>query len=92
MTRPVVLRVDLPVKAAIQGLTGFELLAIQRRYHVNSITALGDTALTIGMVFSYARREDPSVTWDDVEAMTFEQYEACFAPTDPDPDSDQGKV
>ena len=88
--------IDLPLSEAVQGLTGFEALGIQKHYGT-TFDQLGGIALTIGVVWAYENRGDKKRSWASVEAMTFRELTAGYFAPEPDdvnedePDSDAGK-
>lgn len=86
---------DLPLSDAVQELTGFEALTIERRYNAK-LEELGGIGLTIGVVWAYENRAGKKRSWASVESMTFKQLTGYFAPEPDDvnqdePDSATGK-
>jgi hypothetical protein len=87
--------VDVPLSDAVQELTGFEALALERRYNTK-LEELGGIPLMIGVVWAYENRGGGKRSWASVEQMTFRELTAYFAPEPDDvdaddPDSDAGK-
>ena len=92
---PITPTVDVPLSDAVQELTGFEALAIQKRTG-HKLEDLGGIDLTIGVVWAYSNRNGQKTSWTAVEQMTFRELTGFFAaePDDvdqDDPDSDAGK-
>jgi hypothetical protein len=89
---PVKPSVDLPMSMAAQELTGFEILAVEKRYRA-SFADLGPIKLLIGTVWAYANRDGQQRAWPDVEAMTMRELSGFFEPEPEDmtEDSDAGK-
>jgi hypothetical protein len=86
---------DVPLTDAVQELTGFEALGIERRF-AKKLEELGGISLTIGVVWAYENRGDNKRSWAGVEQMTFRELTGYFAPEPDDvdetePDSDAGK-
>lgn len=86
---------DIPLSDAVQELTGFEALHIERRYN-KKLEELGGISLTIGVVWAYENRNGQKRSWASVENMTFRELTGYFAPEPDDvnedePDSDTGK-
>ena len=82
-------RVDVPFKEALNGLTGFEAIGVQKHYGAD-LEKLGGVRSMCGTVWAYENRRE-KVSWQVVEAMTLAQLKGYFAEEDPDPDSEQGK-
>lgn len=86
---------DVPLSDAVQELTGFETLQVERRYN-SKLEDLGGISLTIGVVWAYENRGGNKRTWSSVESMTVRELTGYFA-SEPDdvnedePDSDAGK-
>jgi hypothetical protein len=86
---------DLPLSAAIEELTGFEVIGIQTHFKTD-FSELGAVRSLLGAVWAYGNRDGASMSWNAVKALTLKQLNGMFAPepedTDPsDPDSDVGK-
>lgn len=87
--------VDIPLSDAVQELTGFEALALQKRFN-QKLEDMGGIGLTIGVVWAYENRGDKKRSWTSVENMTFRELSSYFAPEPEDvvedePDSEAGK-
>lgn len=85
---------DVPLQAAIEEMTGFEALGIEKHYG-RKLEDLSGMSLSIGVVWVYENRRG-KVGWPTIEAMTIRQLNGYFADApddvDPDdPDSDAGK-
>lgn len=94
-TPPITPTVDIALSDAVEELTGFEALTIERRYN-KKLEDLGGIALTIGVVYAYENRTGNKRNWASVENMTFRELTGYFAaePDDVDqdePDSEAGK-
>ncbi len=82
--------VDLPIKEALQELTGFEVIGIQKHYGT-LLEKLGGACTLMGAVWAYENRREKT-SWVAVESRSMHALEHYFADNDPDPDSDQGKA
>lgn len=86
---------DMPLTDAVQELTGFEALQVERRFN-KKLEELGGIGLTIGVVWAYENRNGQKRSWPSVENMTFRELTGYFAEEPDDvnqaePDSDAGK-
>lgn len=87
--------VDLPLSAAVEELTGFEVIAVENHFR-KDFQALGGMKTLIGAVWVYGNRDGRKMEWATAKGMTLKQMQCYFAPEpdDPiedDPDSDMGK-
>jgi hypothetical protein len=82
--------VDLPVSAAAEELTGFEMIAIEKRYG-KDLSDLSAPKILMGTVWAYRNRDGERASWADVEAMTMRELAGFFEAEPADPDSDVGK-
>lgn len=92
---PITPTMDVALSDAVQELTGFEAMVIERR-NDKKLEELGGIALTIGVVYIYENRNGNKRTWSSVENMTFRELTGYFAPepddvNEGDPDSAVGK-
>lgn len=94
---PIKPTLDLPMSVAVEELTGFEIIAIERHFKTK-LDELGAIALLVGTVWAYETRAagKASVPWPSVEGMTLRQLTGYFEPEPDDvmpddPDSDMGK-
>lgn len=92
---PIIPTVDIPLSDAVEEMTGFESLSIERRYNKN-LNELGGVGLTIGVVWAYENRDGKKRSWASVENMTTRELAGYFAPEPDDvdesePDSEAGK-
>lgn len=89
---PPVIAVDLPLEEAVQELTGFEVIAIEKHFD-RDLAALGGFALLVGAVWAYGNRGG-TCTWNAVKAMTVSQLSGVFpsAPNDFDPDEPESEL
>ena len=78
---------DMPLEEAINDLTGFEVLAIEREFG-DRMENLGGIRTLMGTIWAYENR-DAKRPWADVKAMTMKEMQAYFAKKSPDPESDQ---
>lgn len=88
-------QIDLPLSAAVEELTGFEIIAIETHFK-SDFDSLGGVKTLLGTIWVYANRGDQKMSWVDVKSLTVKQMQNTFLPepedTDPeDPDSDTGK-
>ena len=67
----------LPLSEAAQGLTGYEVLAIQKAMAKN-LEALSGSELLIAATWAYMAR-DRKVEWAEVKSLTLKQLGAYFA-------------
>jgi hypothetical protein len=86
---------ELTLTDAVQELTGFEALLVERRFN-KKLEELGGTSLTIGVVWAYENRDGNKRAWSSVENMSFRELTGYFTPEPEDPnetepDSDAGK-
>jgi len=86
---------DLPLSAAVEELTGFEVIAIQNHFKAD-FQELGGVRSLLGAVWAYGNRDGATLSWNAVKALTLKQMNDLFAPepvdADPsDPDTDLGK-
>jgi len=82
--------VDIPLDDAVEELTGFEIIAISKRFDEH-LSELDPLLTLIGTVWAFENRDGKSRSWNSVLAMTQRQIQDYFADPNPDPDSDQGK-
>jgi hypothetical protein len=91
---PVKPTVALPLREALNDLTGFEVIGIEKHYG-RSLEDLGGVRTLCGAVWAYENRDRPKsdpVSWTAVEGWSLRELSGYFAAEDPDPDSDQGKA
>lgn len=86
---------DVPLSVAVEEITGFETLGIEKRYG-RKMEELGGTTLLMGVVWVYENRGDKKTSWSAIEARTLRELNGYFPaePVDADtnePDSDLGK-
>jgi hypothetical protein len=81
---------DLPLSAAVEELTGFEVIAIQTHFKTD-FAELGGVRSLLGAVWAYGNRDGASMSWNVVKALTLKQMNGMFAPEPVEPDSDMGK-
>lgn len=86
--------IDLPLSAAAEELTGFEVLAIERQWG-RPMHELGGYQLLAGTVWAYQNRQ-AQTGWDAVKAMTMRELSGYFEPEpddthDTEPDTELGK-
>jgi hypothetical protein len=91
---PVVPTSDMPLSVAAEELTGFETLAIEKRFG-RKMEELSAASLTMAIVWACENRT-AKTAWNVVEAMTLRQLGGYFQDEPPDvdaedPDSDLGK-
>lgn len=82
--------VDLPLDEAIQELTGFEVLEIEKHFG-RPMEQLGGTSLLIGAVVVFEKRAGRSPSWQVVKGRSMKQLSQFFADESVDPDDEQGK-
>lgn len=80
----------LPLDEAVESLTGFEVLDIEKHYG-KSVDDIGAIALMYGVIHAYENRDGRKLSWAGVKAMTLKEARAYFADPVVDPDSDEGK-
>ncbi len=86
--------VDMSIGDAVQELTGFEAIGIEKRFGAR-LEDLGGIPLVIGLVWAYENRTAKR-SWGSVEHMTVRDLTGYFAPDPEDvnpeePDSEAGK-
>ncbi|WP_112277148.1 hypothetical protein [Lentzea terrae] len=79
----------LPLEQSIKGLTGFEVIAAQKRYGMD-FEKLGGIRTLVATVWAYENRAEKT-SWQAIEGMTLSELESYFPEPDLDPESDQGK-
>lgn len=90
---PIEPTVDVPLRDAIQDLTGFEVIGIERHFG-RSLEDLSGASTLIGAVWAYenrSRAKDDPVSWTAVKGRSVRELSGYFAADDPD-DADQGKA
>ncbi|HLL68810.1 MAG TPA: hypothetical protein VK453_24315 [Micromonosporaceae bacterium] len=80
--------VDFTIQEAMEELTGFETIAIQKRFG-NEIEKLGGVITMIALVWAFENRR-AKVDWGTVERKTLRELNGYFAKAD-DPDVVEGK-
>lgn len=94
---PIKPTLDLPMTIAVEELTGFEVMAIERHFK-QKIDDLGAVRLMIGTVWAFESRTlGKPAPWAEVEHMSMRQLSGYFEPEPDDvmpddPDSDLGKA
>lgn len=90
-TTPVKSSVDFPLSQATEELTGFEMIAIEKRY--GRLDSVGLGQLTCGLVWAFENRTSKT-SWQEIEGRTQRELAGYFAP-EPDepiePDEDDPK-
>ena len=76
---PVTPTADVPLSVAAEELTGFEVLAIERRFGA-SLEALGGVSVLVGAVWALENRDGAKVSWAAVEARTLRELNGYFPP------------
>jgi hypothetical protein len=87
--------VDIPLSAAVEELTGFEVIAVESYFHTD-FQNLGGMKTLIGAVWVYGNRDGRTMDWNAAKGMTLKQMQGYFAPEPDDPledepDSEVGK-
>jgi len=80
---------DVPLEEAVQELTGFEVLGIQKRFGTD-FEKLGGLQALIGTVWALENRQ-VKTDWSTVERMTIKQLNGYFPEREPDPEGEQGE-
>lgn len=94
---PIKPTLDLPLSVAVEELTGFEVIAIERHYKMK-LEELGGIRTLVGAVWAFEQRKsDKPVPWASIEALSMRQLGGYFEdePDDvmpDDPDSELGKA
>lgn len=81
---------DIPLKDALEELTGWEVLAIEKAKR-KPIEELGSIGMTIAVVWAYMNRDGQKTSWADVEKMTLRELNGFFAAPSVEPEDEQGK-
>jgi hypothetical protein len=86
---------DLPLSVAVEELTGFEVIAIQKHFGTD-FAELGGVRSLLGAVWAYGNRDGQEMSWNAVKSLTLKQMNGMFAPEPidadtTDPDTDLGK-
>lgn len=87
--QPVTPTLDIPLSEAVEGLTGFEVIAVEKHFG-RTLADLGAVLLVIGVVWAYENRENKT-DWSIVKARSLRELNGYFAPEPADPDDDTGK-
>lgn len=83
---------DLPLSEAMNELTGFEIIAIEKHFGAPMENVAG-TSLLIGAVWAFENRGAGTRSWADVKSMSMRQLNGYFEaePVAPDDESELGK-
>jgi hypothetical protein len=91
---PITPTLDVGLEVAVEEMTGFEALGIEKRFG-RKMEDLGGMALLMGAVWVYENRDGKKASWNAIEAMTLRQLRGYFTESDDvvadDPDSESGK-
>jgi hypothetical protein len=92
---PVEPTLDVTLQVAVEEMTGFEVMGIEKRYG-RKMEDLGGTALMVGVVWAYENRDGKKTSWVAVEQRTLRELNGYFQPAPDDvnedePDSEPGK-
>ncbi|GAA3193950.1 hypothetical protein ACFO1B_03845 [Dactylosporangium siamense] len=82
--------IDLPLKDAVEELTGFEVIGIEQHYK-RDMENLGAIRTLVGVVHAYEHRTNPDITWAEVEQRTMRDLNGYFAAPSVEPDDPAGK-
>jgi hypothetical protein len=82
--------VDIPLDEALEELTGFEIIAIGKRFKCH-VTELDPLLSLSASVWAFENRDGRIRSWESVLAMSQREVVEYFADPAPDPDSDEGK-
>lgn len=88
MTEEIKPTLDMPLKEAINELTGFEVIGIQKHYGAQ-FEQLGGIQAICGTVWAFENRT-VKTEWSAIERRTIRELNGYFAERDADPESDQG--
>jgi hypothetical protein len=82
--------IDLPFEEAMQELTGFEILGVQKHFGMD-MEKLGGVKTLMGTVWAYENRDGQKTSWINVENLTLRELNGYFAQAEPEPEGGQGK-
>lgn len=80
MTRkpePITPTLDVPLSVAVEELTGYEILGVQKRFG-KSMDAMGGAEILLGTVHAYENRGGKTASWQVIEGMTMRQLTGYF--------------
>jgi hypothetical protein len=82
---------DVPLSVAVEELTGFEILGIQKRFG-KTMDSMGGAEILMGTVWALENRDAKTKSWTAVESMTMRALSGYFPaePEDPDTPLDGG--
>lgn len=89
MTRksvPVKPTLDVPLSVAVEELTGFEVLGVQKRFRKN-MDGLGGAEILMGTVWAYENRDGKTASWQTIEAMTMRELTGYFEAEPEEPET-----
>ncbi len=75
--------VDFSLQDAVNELTGFETIALEKKYQ-KRLDAFYLGELTVGLVFTFEKRTNPQITWDEVGKRTQKELSGFFTPESDD--------
>lgn len=79
--------VDMPISEAVNELTGFEVLAVEKEFGTQ-LEHLGGLRTLLGAVWAFENRT-AATSWANVKARTLSELARYFADKSPDPESEQ---
>lgn len=87
MTEP---QIDIPLSEAVESLTGFEVIAVQKHFN-KQLDDMGGVELLMAAVWAWRKRANETTTWNDVKAMTIRDLKSFFPEEPREPDGEMGK-
>lgn len=69
--------VDLPLSVAVEELTGFEVIAVEKHF-AKDFQDLGGFKTLLGTVWVYGNRDGRTMDWKAVKSMTLKQLNGYF--------------
>jgi hypothetical protein len=82
------LKTDLPFSAAVQELTGFEVIAAETHFKAQ-FNDLGGVKSLVATIWAYGNRAGKTLSWNAVKALTLKQMNDLFADEPEDADAEQ---
>lgn len=79
-----------PLSVAVEELTGFEVIGIEKRFG-SKMEDLGATELLMGTVWAFENRNGSKVDWNAVQAKTMREMNGYFQEEPKEPDDEVGK-
>jgi hypothetical protein len=80
---------ELTLADALDVMTGFEILAIQKQFGA-ALERISGTEALLGAVWAFENRREKTA-WSKVLGMSMKELNGYFSEPEPDPEGEQGK-